>query len=104
MSCLVVQRSQEIGVRLVLGATRNEILKMVVGEGMILTLVGVAVGLVMAFAVTRAMSSLLYGVTATDPITFVTVSLLMLVVAVVANIVPAIQATKVDLLVALRNG
>lgn len=104
MSYLVAQRTQEISVRLVLGANQKEILKMVVGEGMILTLVGVAVGLVTAFAITRAMSSLLYGVTATDPLTFVTVSLLMLVVAMVANIIPAIQATKVDLLSALRNG
>lgn len=104
MSYLVVQRTKEIGVRLALGADQKEILKMVVGQGMILTLVGIVVGLLTSFAITRAISSLLYGVTATDPITFVAVSLLMFIVAVVANLIPALKATKVDPVVALRNG
>lgn len=104
MSYLVVQRSREIGVRLALGADPKQILKLVVGQGMILTLLGVVVGLVAAFALTRTMSSLLYGVTATDPITFILVSLIMLGVAVVANLIPAHKATKVNPLVALRNG
>jgi putative ABC transport system permease protein len=104
MSYLVVQRSQEIGVRLALGADRTQILKLVVGQGMILTLLGVVVGLVAAFALTRTMSSLLFGVTATDPITFIAVSVLMLAVAVIANFIPAIKATKVNPLIALRNG
>lgn len=103
MSYLVVQRSQEIGVRLALGANQKQILKLVLGQGMILTVVGVVVGLIAAFAITRTMSSLLYGVTATDPITFVVVSLLMLGVAVVANLIPALKATKVNPLTALRN-
>ena len=104
MSYLVVQRSQEIGVRLALGADRTQILKLVVGQGMVLTLLGVVVGLVAAFFLTRMMSSLLFGVTATDPITFIAVAVLMLAVAVVANLIPAIKATKVNPLIALRNG
>jgi len=104
MSYLVVQRSQEIGVRVALGADQRQILKLVVGQGMVLTLVGVGVGLLAAFLLTRTISSLLYGVTATDPVTFIAVSLLMLGVAVVANLIPAIKATKVNPLVALRNG
>ncbi|MGB8508068.1 MAG: ABC transporter permease, partial [Pyrinomonadaceae bacterium] len=102
MSYLVVQRSQEIGIRVALGADRKDILKLVVRQGMMLTLVGVAVGLVAAFAVTQTISNLLYGVSATDPLTFVVVSLLMLGVALVANLIPALKATKVDPLTALR--
>ena len=103
MSYLVVQRRQEIGVRLALGADQKQILKLVVGQGMILAVVGVAAGLLAAFAITRTISNLLYGVTATDPVTFVGVSLLMLGVAVVANLIPALKATKVNPVVALRN-
>jgi len=103
MSYLVVMRKQEIGIRLALGADQRQIVKMVVGQGMILTLVGIAVGLVTAFLITRLMSSLLYGVTANDPITFIAVSVLMLTVAVVANLIPAFKATKVDPLLALRK-
>jgi putative ABC transport system permease protein len=103
MSYLVIQRKQEIGIRLALGADRKEILKMVIGQGMILTLVGIVVGLLTAFLITRGMSSLLYGVTATDPLTFIAVSVLMFIVAVAANLIPALKATKVDPLLALRN-
>lgn len=103
MSYLVVQRTQEIGIRLALGADQKDILKLVVSQGMALTLVGVVIGLAAAFAVAQAMSSLLYGVTATDPLTFVVVPLLMLAVALAANLFPALKATKVNPLVALRT-
>jgi putative ABC transport system permease protein len=103
MSYLVVQRSQEIGIRLALGAKQQDILKLVIGQGMTLTLVGVGIGLIAAFIITRAMSSLLYGVTSSDPVTFVLVALLMLSVALVASLIPALKATKVSPSVALRD-
>ena len=85
-----------------LGARQFDVLKMVVRQGMVLTLVGVAVGLAGAFALTRVMSSLLFGVTAKDPITFGVVAALLIAVAFIACFVPARRATKVDPLVALR--
>jgi putative ABC transport system permease protein len=85
-----------------LGARRFDVLKLVVREGMLLTIVGVIVGLGGAFALTRVMSSLMFGVTTKDPITFVAVAALLVVVAFVACFVPARRATKVDPLVALR--
>jgi putative ABC transport system permease protein len=98
----VAQRTQEIGIRMALGARMIDVLKLVLRGGMSLALIGAAIGLASAFAVTRVMSSLLFGVTPTDLATFAAVALLLLVVAFLACYIPARRATKVDPLVALR--
>jgi predicted permease len=101
-SYTVAQRTHEIGIRLALGAQLSDVLKLVLSHGLKLTIVGAALGLFGAYLATRAITSVLYGVTATDPFTFVFVSLLLIGVALVASLVPARRATKVDPLVALR--
>jgi putative ABC transport system permease protein len=102
MSYSVAQRTHEIGIRMALGARRGDVLKLVVRQGMILAIVGVAIGVLGAFGLTRVMSSLLFGVTSKDPITFTAVAALLIAVSFVACFVPARRATKVDPLVALR--
>lgn len=102
LSYLVVQQTPEIGVRMALGASRRDVLGLVMSRGAILVLSGVTIGAIGAFALTRFMSSLLFEVTATDPITFVSISLLLTAIALTACFLPARRATKVDPMVALR--
>jgi putative ABC transport system permease protein len=102
ISYSVTQRTHEIGLRMALGAGASDVLKMVVGEGAVLALIGVALGLVGAFAATRMMSSLLFDVSATDPLTYSLIALLLVGVALTASFIPARRAVKVDPMAALR--
>ena len=102
MSYSVAQRTREIGIRMALGAQTGAVLKLAVGYGMKLVIAGIAIGLVAALALTRVMSTLLFGVTATDPTTFTLISLLLIAVAVLASYLPARRATRVNPIIALR--
>jgi putative ABC transport system permease protein len=102
MSYTVTQRRRELGIRLALGAQKNQLLQLVIRQGMKLAIVGVVLGLLASFALTRLMESLLFGVSATDIATFAVVALILTVVAIVACLVPALRASRTDPMVALR--
>ncbi|HEX5964699.1 MAG TPA: ABC transporter permease [Pyrinomonadaceae bacterium] len=103
MGYAVAQRTREIGIRVALGAERADIMSLIVRRGFVLTVIGATIGLALAFALTRALKSLLFGVSATDPLTFSAVVTLLVAVAMLACYFPARRATKVDPIVALRN-
>jgi putative ABC transport system permease protein len=102
ISYLIGQRTHEIGIRMALGAQRMDVLKLVLGEGVKLALVGAAVGLAAALALSRLMTSLLYGVSASDPLTFAGVAFVLLGVALLACYIPARRAMRLDPNIALR--
>ncbi len=102
VSYLVVQHTREIGIRIALGAQRRDVLRMVLGDGAKMALIGVAVGIVAALGLTRLMRSVLYGVSATDPTTFAAVVIVLTSVALAACYIPARRAMRVDPMIALR--
>jgi putative ABC transport system permease protein len=99
----VSQRTQEMGVRMALGASRNDVLRLVVRQGVVLAAIGEVFGLAGAFGITRVIGTVLYNVTPTDPLSFGGVAIFLTVIAIVASYVPARRATTVDPIVALRN-
>jgi putative ABC transport system permease protein len=102
MAYTVAQRTRELGIRVSVGAKQSDILRLILGQGLMLTVIGIIGGLVTALAVTRLSAGLLYGVSAADPMTFTVVALILLGVALAAGYFPARRATKVDPMIALR--
>ena len=102
ISYSVTQRTHEIGIRMALGAKKSDVLKMVVWQGMRLAFVGIAIGFIAAFALTRLIESMLFGVSANESFTFVIVAVLLSFVALLSCFIPARKATKVDPMIALR--
>ena len=102
MAYAVSQRTRELGIRMALGASRSDVVRLVVAQGLRLTLMGVAVGLAASLAVTRLIASLLYAVSATDLVTFTVVPLLLAAAALGASYLPALRATRIEPMVALR--
>jgi ABC-type antimicrobial peptide transport system permease subunit len=102
ISYLVARRTHEIGIRMALGADRVAVLRLVLGDGMKLASVGVAIGVVCSLALTRLMAKMLYGVSPSDPVTFLTIAVLLLLIAMAACYVPARRAMRVDPAIALR--
>jgi putative ABC transport system permease protein len=100
---LVGRQTRETGIRIALGAQRSDVMRLVLGDGAKMALIGVGVGLAAAVGLTRLMTSVLYGVSATDPLTFGGVAVLLALVALAAAYIPARRATRVDPLVALRH-
>jgi ABC-type antimicrobial peptide transport system permease subunit len=103
LSYMVAQRRHEIGIRMALGAQTRDVIGLVVRQGMTLTMIGMAIGLIAAFGLTRLIEDLLFGVSATDPVTFFAIALLFATAALLACYLPARQATKVDPMVAIRS-
>lgn len=104
ISYMVAQRTHEIGVRMALGAQRHDVLRLILGHGMVLATIGIGLGVTASLALTRVLSTLLFGVSSTDPSTFLAVSLLLATVALIAGYIPGRRATKVDPIIALREG
>jgi len=102
ISYLVERRTQELGIRIALGAQSRSVLRLVLGDGLKMAIAGVAVGLLAAFGLTRLLTGMVYGVSTTDPATFAAIAILLIVIASLASYLPARRATKVDPMVALR--
>jgi len=103
MAYTTTQRRHEIGIRLALGAGGSDVLRLVVGQGMRLVLIGVGLGLVGAWALSRVLANQLFGITAGDPATYASVALVLGLVALAATMVPALRATRVDPMISLRS-